>query len=90
MHWTREGDDWVLKFNRRKVGRVFRDSQDPGMWRSRRADGRLSDVANLTWAKDAALAAAQRDNGPSKSPVKRTLFRTKSPHVAPIESGVVS
>ncbi len=71
MHWTREGDDWVLKFNRRKVGRVFRDSQYPGMWRSRRADGKLSDVANLSRAKDAALGAAQRDIEPPKSPVKR-------------------
>ncbi len=90
MHWTREGDDWVLKFNRRKVGRVFRDSQYPGMWRSRRADGRLSDMANLTRAKDAVLGAAQRDNGPPKSPLKRTLFRAKSPYIAAIGSGVGS
>jgi hypothetical protein len=32
MHRTREGDDWILKHGRRKFGRVFRDSQYPGMW----------------------------------------------------------
>jgi hypothetical protein len=36
MHWMREGADWVLKFNRRKLGRVFPDDRYPGMWRSRR------------------------------------------------------
>jgi hypothetical protein len=57
------------------------------VWRSRRADGQISDMANLSWAKAAVLAAAERDIAPSKSPAKRTVFETKSPHVAPIESG---
>ena len=48
MHWIREGADWVLKFNRRKLGRVFPDDRYPGIWRSRRADGQLSDMANLS------------------------------------------
>ena len=55
------------------------------MWRSRRADGQLSDMANLSWAKAAVLAAAERDIAPPKSPVKRTVFESKSPYVAPIE-----
>lgn len=88
MQWMREGADWVLKLGRRKLGRVFPDSKYPGMWRSRRADGQLSDMANLSWAKAAILAAAERDIAPPKSPVKRTVFETKSPYVAPIESGV--
>ena len=88
MHWMREGADWVLKFNRRKLGRVFPDDRYPGMWRSRRADGQLSDMANLSWAKHAVLAAAERDIVTPKSPVKRTVFETKSPYVAQIESGV--
>jgi hypothetical protein len=52
-------------------------------YRSRRADGKLSDMANLSWSKHAVLAAAERDISPPKSPVKRTLFETKSPYVAP-------
>ena len=75
MHWMREGADWVLKLGRRKLGRVFPDSQYPGMWRSYRADGQLSDMANLSWAKYAVLVAAERDIEPSKSPVKEGCFR---------------
>jgi hypothetical protein len=71
LYWTRDGDDWVLKLGRRKVGRVFKDEKYPSMWRSRRADGRLSDMANLTWAKNAVLAAAERDIRYAQSPVKR-------------------
>jgi hypothetical protein len=41
------------------------------MWRSRRADGGMSDMANLTWAKNAVLAAAERDVRYAESPVKR-------------------
>jgi hypothetical protein len=74
VYWSREGKDWVLKLGRRKLGRVFPDDRYPGLWRSRRADGRLSDMANLSWAKDAVLAVAERDIAPSKSPAKRTVF----------------
>jgi hypothetical protein len=83
MHWTRDGGDWVLKLGRRKLGRVFPDSQYPGMWRSRRTDGRLSDMANLSWAKNAVLAAAERDIfspaaerafSPPKTQQKRTVL----------------
>jgi hypothetical protein len=61
--WTRDGPDWVLRLKQRKLGRVFTDDRHPGMWRSRRADGRLSDVANLSQAKNAVLAAAERELG---------------------------
>ena len=75
MHWMREGADWVLKLGRRKLGRVFPDSQYPGMWRSYRADGRLSDMANLSWAKNAVLAAAELASNPPKCPVRRGYFQ---------------
>jgi hypothetical protein len=61
--WRRCGDDWVLKLDKRELGRVFQDDSHPNMWRSRRADGRLSDMANLSWAKNAALRAAEREIG---------------------------
>ena len=78
MHWIREGADWVLKFNRRKLGRVFPDDRYPGMWRSRRADGQLSDMANLSWAKHAVLAVAERAFSPPKTQQNSTLFESKS------------
>lgn len=78
-YWTRDGKDWVLKLGRRKLGRVFPDDRYPSMWRSRRADGRLSDMANLSWAKNAVLGAAERDIAPSKSPAKRTVFEAQVP-----------
>jgi hypothetical protein len=53
---------WIgnqLYFGRRKVLRVVPDERYPGlMWRVERPDGSLSDMANLTWAKDAAIAIA--------------------------------
>jgi len=61
--WSRCGDDWVLKLAKRKLGRVFRDDRYSGMWRSRRGDGRLSDMANLSWAKAAVLAVAELEIG---------------------------
>jgi len=63
LYWTRDGRDWVLKLRQRKLGRVFADDRHPGMWRSHRADGRLSDMANLSWAKNAVLLAAEREIG---------------------------
>jgi hypothetical protein len=65
------------------MGRVVPDNEHRGMYRVVLARGRLSDMANLSWAKDTALAAATReleyearDNrrhcaiDPSKCPVK--------------------
>jgi hypothetical protein len=63
LYWTRCGDDWVLKLDKRKLGHVFRDDKYPKMWRSRRADRRLSDMANLSWAKNTVLLAAEREIG---------------------------
>ncbi|MFY9836002.1 MAG: hypothetical protein WAK55_05945, partial [Xanthobacteraceae bacterium] len=71
------GANRIVRFGplgRRKLGRVFRDREFPSMWRSRRADGRLSDMANLSWAKDAVLASAERDIRYAQTPVKGTGF----------------
>ena len=45
--WTREGDAWILLYRRRRMGRVVPDKDCPGMWRSVKVDGILSDMANL-------------------------------------------
>ena len=42
------------------VAEVVPDKAYPGMWRIRHPDGSLSDMANLTRAKDAAMAIAER------------------------------
>jgi hypothetical protein len=58
LTWQRAGADWVLLHKRRRMGRVVPDDEHPGMYRLALSRGRLSDMANLSWAKDAALAAA--------------------------------
>ena len=83
LAWKRDGADWLLLHKRRRMGRVVPDSERRGMYRVVLSRGRLSDMANLSWSKDAALAAATReleyearDNRrhraiePSKCPVK--------------------
>ena len=66
------------------MGRVVPDKDWPKMYQSVKADGRLSDMANLSWAKDAVLAQALREvayeraNDPSKCPVNGGSPREKS------------
>jgi hypothetical protein len=90
LKWQREGVNWLLLFNRRRVGRVVPDSRYPKMHRSVRADGRLSDMANLSRAKDAALDAVTRDlawdsaNSPRKAQQIGTVFSAPSPPMRPI------
>jgi len=82
LTWRRDGSDWVLLLDRRRFGRVVPDSKYPNMWRSVLSGGRLSDMANLAWAKNAVLVAAEREteyaarvaNTPSKCPEKRGVF----------------
>jgi hypothetical protein len=85
LYWTRVGDDFILKHKGRRVGRVFRDAKYPTMWRSRRGDGKLSDLGNLSWAKNAVLLATERELGveapairPPKPQQKRTFSEGKS------------
>jgi hypothetical protein len=49
---------------RKPVFRVVSDAIHPGMWRVVHPDGSLSDMANLTRAKDAAFVMA--DRGPPR------------------------
>jgi hypothetical protein len=61
LAWRRDGADWVLLYKRRRMGRVLPDNQHHGMYRSVLSRGHLSDMANLSWAKGAVLAAAIRE-----------------------------
>jgi hypothetical protein len=84
LKWTREGDAWILLYRRRRMGRVVPDKNHPGMWRSIKVDGILSDTANLSWSKDNVMAQAIREvawnatNDPQKCPVNRGSHRVKS------------
>jgi hypothetical protein len=53
LHWTKEGADWILRCGRRKAGCVVPDESHAGMWRVQWPDGQLSDMANISRAKDA-------------------------------------
>ena len=83
LKWTRDGDGWMLLYRRRRMGRVVPDTDHPGMWRSTKLDGTLSDLANLSWSKDAVLAQAAREiaheraNTPSKLQENSGVFPAK-------------
>jgi hypothetical protein len=82
LTWRRDGADWILLAGRRRFGRVVPDSKYPDMWRSLLSGGGLSDMANLAWAKNAVLVAAEREMeyearvaiAPPKCPEKRGVF----------------
>jgi hypothetical protein len=88
LAWRRDGDGWLLVFGRRRFGRVVPDQKYPGMWRSVKPGGQLSDMANLSWAKNAVLIAAERElefedrlrraTHPPKCPEKRGSFSVPS------------
>jgi hypothetical protein len=61
LQWKRDGADWILFCQRRRMGRVVPDDKYPGMYRIALTRGRLSDIANLSWAKNTALVAAERE-----------------------------
>jgi len=95
--WRRDGADWILLHKRRRMGRVAPDSEHCGMYRVVLSRGRLSDMANLSWAKDAALAAAIRElewkardmstvstNHRATDPAKCPEKRGPSPATAPL------
>jgi hypothetical protein len=53
-----DGDILRLGPKGRKLLRIVSDQKYPEMWRVERPDGSLTDMANRTWAKDAATAIA--------------------------------
>jgi hypothetical protein len=67
------------------IAEVLPDSSWPGMWRVRWADGVLSDMANLTRAKDTAFVMAQR--GPPERDGQRLHWQMSpigEPHRSPV------
>ena len=58
------------------LAEIVPDANWPGMWRVRWPDGSLSDMANLTRAKDAAFVIAQK--GPPARDGQRLHWQTAS------------
>lgn len=58
--WRKAGKGWRLFAGKRRCGDVVPDSKNPGMWRAW-CDGRLSDMANLSRAKDAVACFAETE-----------------------------
>ena len=89
LSWRRERDGWLLVAGRRRFGRVVSDAKHSGMWRSVKSGGQLSDLSNLSWAKNAVLIAAERELDfedhnaidPLKCPENRGCFSAASPLV---------
>jgi len=91
LTWRRDGADWALLYKRRRMGRVLPDNRHRGMYRSVLSRGHLSDMANLSWAKRAVLAAAIRELAweadhpaidPAKCLEKGGCFTASAPPVA--------
>jgi hypothetical protein len=61
LRWQRVGNGWRLFEGRRRFGEIVPDAVHPNMWRPVLADGRLGDLANITWAKHAVFEAAVRE-----------------------------
>jgi hypothetical protein len=72
--WHEQWDGWALHAigHRSAIVHVVSDRGWPGMWRIRHPDGRLSDMANLSWAKDGAIAVAMRWLDPRKVSRRKT------------------
>jgi hypothetical protein len=88
LTWRRHGTAWRLFAGRRRYGDVMPDCKYPGMWRSRKSGGRMSGMANLSWAKNALLEEAIRELewearhrpaiSPSKSQQTGRVFESRS------------
>jgi hypothetical protein len=87
--WRRAGKGWQLFAGKRRFGKVIPDSKHPGMWRTPLLNGRVSDMANLSWARNAVMEAAVREiefeakqeaNTPSNSQQIGAVFQAPAAH----------
>jgi hypothetical protein len=61
LTWRRSKRGWKLYAGKRCFGEVVPDPVERGMWRAVLSRGRLSDYANLSWARASVFEAAIRD-----------------------------
>jgi hypothetical protein len=98
LKWGRHGAGWRLFAGRRRFGDVVPDGKYPNMWRSPKSDGRMSDIANLSWAKNSVLEEAIRElewdarqrpaNTPGKPQQIAPVFESRSSPMRFSVSGV--
>jgi len=69
-NWRRAQPKIVPRSWALRQPRIVADARWPGMWRLQLADGTLTDLVNLTRARDAlaSLAAARRSQGRASGP----------------------
>jgi hypothetical protein len=77
FEWRRHGVGWRLYRERRVVGCIVPDAQWPGMWRVKLPSG-LSDMVNLTRARDGALGVAERAESEKKTQQNQWTFSGRS------------
>jgi hypothetical protein len=84
--WHKTKGGLALRAHTRVIVSIEPDAKYPQMWRARMPDGRLSDMARLEWAKDAALATVlaeiRRRKTASGGPTARQN-EVPATHVAP-------
>ena len=83
LTWRRHGTGWRLFAGRRRFGDVAPDSKYPGMWRSPKSNGGMSDMANLSWAKNAVCEEAIRELE-WEARNRRAITPSKSQQIAPV------
>ena len=77
-HWRTNGSRWELVTAGRVVAKVVPDAVYAGMWRIDLGDGALSDMVNLTRAKEAAVTEGRRDH-PQTPPWRLAHALKRSP-----------
>jgi hypothetical protein len=82
MIYCRDDLTWrdnTLRLGSRELAHLVPDGKWPSMWRVRMPDGRLSDMANKAWAKEAAYALALRtlhsNQGHQEKPLEASPMR---------------
>jgi hypothetical protein len=89
MVHSRHDLQWKGRELRLNTGRLLAtiepDTKWAGMYRVRWRDGGLSDMANLTWAKDGAIGGAlDRLNSPPRNEQKRSPIGPAKPAATPV------
>ena len=97
LTWKRVRSGWRLFDGKRRFGDVVPDSNIAGIWRCVLSGGRLSDLANLPWARNAVMEAAVREllfearhdaaTDPLKCPVNGGVFGSRTPPIRENDSG---
>ena len=86
MHGSAPPDRYGLYYgsSEHPIAEVISDATWPSMWRVAWPDGRLSDMVNLTRAKDAAVVIAER------GPPARNHLRLRWKRIGPVGEAVGS